>query len=1033
MGKISLSKKTIIVIASVFLAVALIVTGLLVFLGGGAEDGDSENGAFMTRADWIAELGANFGMAEYIQQEPYFADVPQDHGSYAFVQATKEWNVLRNENTFNPNEIATRAFVAETVMIAALQDYDSTCFDKSAEELIQIAHEAGIMESTVADDLMTAHECALIAEAAKNYSLTLTKEEHATVELKDGVIDLRTETDIQVNDDVVTMPENLGSDLKVGSVFIVPGDVNGLAKKVVSVEKKDGQVVVTTQEPEFSEVAEKVDAFFVAGPSSIEDIVPLQDGIEILPLSDEENVANMNPGDATALPLSQTQFLSTGKLSLKGFELKVNLTDGKLTPKASFTDYFSAEWSKQYKQLFGTNVPENAGKIFESTNTKLTTDANGKPKVSTEEKWELGYEITGTVKISDFWIEADVDATELNVKAASCKVHLKVENSLKIKGKLEGKLQFAKVPIPGPLGLSGEVTLYLYVDFNGEVQIGVTVDQTATITYLNGARPKATQDTKYETKFDLSAKIGTGVQVEGILKFFGVGLFDLSVKVGGEVEGKVTLHQAGKDSMICHDISVSAPIVTVSIGKNKTTVLGAAKISAELKLCATKNGLFKPKTCTWAHYEVTSEGAANVKSCTWGTKKPSSENGGTGALGGGGGGGRGEGTSSAGNNSSTTTNNSSTNNSSTNNSSSNNSGGTTTTPTVPNNPGTSGNVIASGQCGSSVTWTLYNSGALVIRGDGEMTNYYNHAEQIPWAAHSSTITEIIIENGVTDIGYSFCNLKNVTKLTLPQSITFFNGDIFADCKALTSINYNGTIRDMLSTRCTNIECVRFSEFTVHCSDGVYIPENLPTPNSGSAEITTPQPCGDGVTWTLSKGVLTISGSGKMDDYDGPWGTSVAPWLSYRNSITKIVVGDYVKKIGSYAFCYLQNVTSVEIGYYYLSEIGEGAFAWCDNLISIELPLNLSSIGPLLFYNCRNLSWFSFCSKVTEMYDSAFRGCFSLYDIYYNGRSDTYESIERIGDWDNWEAGRFGLDAPRDIHTVYGYHFEYGGGFYCSSF
>jgi hypothetical protein len=59
-------------------------------------------------------------------------------------------------------------------------------------------------------------------------------------------------------------------------------------------------------------------------------------------------------------------------------------------------------------------------------------------------------------------------------------------------------------------------------------------------------------------------------------------------------------------------------------------------------------------------------------------------------------------------------------------------------------------------------------------------------------------------------------------------------------------------------------------------------------------------CGDNLTWTLdeSTGILTIEGSGAMEDYSS---NSNAPWYRDRESISTIVIGDGVTNIGQYAF------------------------------------------------------------------------------------------------------------------------------------
>jgi len=71
-------------------------------------------------------------------------------------------------------------------------------------------------------------------------------------------------------------------------------------------------------------------------------------------------------------------------------------------------------------------------------------------------------------------------------------------------------------------------------------------------------------------------------------------------------------------------------------------------------------------------------------------------------------------------------------------------------------------------------------------------------------------------------------------------------------------------------------------------------------------------CGDGVTWNLTDGVLTISktgeGTGAMTNYS----RGGAPWYANRESITSIYLGDGVTSIGSFAFCQCAFLTSVTI-------------------------------------------------------------------------------------------------------------------------
>ena len=106
-------------------------------------------------------------------------------------------------------------------------------------------------------------------------------------------------------------------------------------------------------------------------------------------------------------------------------------------------------------------------------------------------------------------------------------------------------------------------------------------------------------------------------------------------------------------------------------------------------------------------------------------------------------------------------------------------------------------------------------------------------------------------------------------------------------------------------------------------------------------------CGDNLTWDLTDGVLTISGSGDMAHWE--WEEAV-PWYSYHESITSVIIGDGVTSIGYIAFYNCTGLTSVTIGNS-VTGIGEGAFAACIGLTSVTIPASVTGIGEGAFNGC----------------------------------------------------------------------------------
>lgn len=135
-------------------------------------------------------------------------------------------------------------------------------------------------------------------------------------------------------------------------------------------------------------------------------------------------------------------------------------------------------------------------------------------------------------------------------------------------------------------------------------------------------------------------------------------------------------------------------------------------------------------------------------------------------------------------------------------------------------------------------------------------------------------------------------------------------------------------------------------------------------------------CGDNLTWTLdSEGLLTISGTGKMYDYN----YDSLPWDSYRDSIKTVEIQSGVTSIGDGAFYGCTGLTSVTIPDS-VTSIGKNAFYNCTGLTSITIPNSVTSIGGGAFQGCTGLTSVTIGNSVESIGDSAFSFCSSLASI-----------------------------------------------------
>ena len=122
-------------------------------------------------------------------------------------------------------------------------------------------------------------------------------------------------------------------------------------------------------------------------------------------------------------------------------------------------------------------------------------------------------------------------------------------------------------------------------------------------------------------------------------------------------------------------------------------------------------------------------------------------------------------------------------------------------------------------------------------------------------------------------------------------------------------------------------------------------------------------------WSLQGSTLTISGSGKMGDYDSEM-DEYAPW---GMEITKVIIKSGVTSIGDEAFAGCEWLESVSIPST-VTKIGESAFVLCSSLEKIVLPAGLKTIEDTAFSFCTALTTIDIPKGVTEIAQGAFAFC-----------------------------------------------------------
>jgi len=292
-------------------------------------------------------------------------------------------------------------------------------------------------------------------------------------------------------------------------------------------------------------------------------------------------------------------------------------------------------------------------------------------------------------------------------------------------------------------------------------------------------------------------------------------------------------------------------------------------------------------------------------------------------------------------------------------------------------------------CGATpgtVTATL-SGGTLTISGNGNMA-YYSNANSLPWYDSKSSITKVIIENGVTSIEVSaFDGCTGLTSVTIPNSMIYIEREAFSGCTNLKSVTIPNSVISIgygVFSGCTGLTSVTIPNSVIYIERGAFFGCTGLT----SIEVDDGNPVYRSVDGVLIESQVTSQttlvqypASKQGTSYSIPNGVTSIWDNAFRGctELTSLTIPNSVISIGQLAFWGCTGLTSVTIGNN-VTSIGNYAFYMCTSLMSVTIPNSVTSIELSAFSGCTGLTSVTIPNSVTSIGKDAFSGCTGLTSV-----------------------------------------------------
>ncbi len=251
-----------------------------------------------------------------------------------------------------------------------------------------------------------------------------------------------------------------------------------------------------------------------------------------------------------------------------------------------------------------------------------------------------------------------------------------------------------------------------------------------------------------------------------------------------------------------------------------------------------------------------------------------------------------------------------------------------------------------GAFGSNHTWSYdTETQTLTINGEGDMGGFWDMYNP-PWSAYEGQMKNLVIGDGVTNVGaYLFYN-SNLEKVVLGKDVKTIGNYAFRASSYLATVELNENLETIGD--CAFAGCYSLTEIILN--------NNLKTIGERAF-----------VSTKLESIVIPDSV------------TKITEEAFYNVPLKSVKIGNGVKTIEKNTFNYCADIVTLELGNS-IETIGEAAFYNCSSVETLVLPESLKTIEKEAFRQCAKLKDITFPDGVKTIGQAAFSECNSFVNL-----------------------------------------------------